>query len=362
MPSVEKEKIYYNALNIITETNWRLLASLFDEFGSFSDAYLNFQQVSKAEKYFGRFKKVDPEKEFEALRKLGISLLLKKEELFPLSLGEIFESPLGIYVKTDLPLAEIFKGNFSLAIVGTRKATVSGKETAKKFAYEIGSLGGTIVSGLALGIDTSAHLGALEAGGLTVAVLARGLDKVYPPSNNNLAEKIVSQGALVSEYPLGMPAFAYNFVARNRIISGLSLGVLVVEAPEKSGALITANFALSQNREVFAVPNSIYARQSAGCNRLIQKGAKLVTDTGDILEEIKSQAGLKLFAPKEKINFGSESQREIFNLLSQSPEGLDIDKISEKIKLEANEVLSEMSILELNGFVKNAGGRWKAVR
>lgn len=354
---MEKEKIYYNALSIVTEGNLRFLERGLKETGSFSDFYKNFFALEGSEKYRENFKKIEPEREYEKMRKLKIELVLREEENFPELLKEIQNPPLALYYKTNLSL-DLLKNKFTLSIVGTRKATNFGKEIAKKFAYEIASVGGIIVSGLALGIDRAAHLGCLEGKGETIAVLARGLDEIYPPSNRDLGERILNSGILISEFPIGFSPLPYNFLSRNRIISGLSYGVLVVEAPEKSGALITANFALSQNREVFAIPGSINNKNYLGSNKLIQKGAKLVLSLEDILEEIKEQVGLEIISPKEKIEFSDQNQKKIYFLLRENPEGLTVDKISEILNLKAEEILSSLSILELNNLVKETGGRW----
>ncbi len=359
------EKIYYNALNIIFEANYGILKSLKEKFSSYQKAYQNLNSFLTSKRYLNNFKKTDPKKEFENLKKQNIDLVLDTENEYPFLLKQIQNPPLGIYFKSALKAKEIFKGKFFFSIVGTRKATLYGKEAAKKFAYEIADLGGKIVSGLALGIDSQAHLGALEAKGLTIAVLAGGLDSIYPPTNRALGEKIIKSGALVSEYPLKTPFLPYHFVARNRIISGLSLGVLVAEASLKSGSLITANLALSQNREVFAIPGTIFSKQSQGSNQLIQKGAKLVLETKDILEELKEQINISFSFDKKNytvLKFDNPLQEKIFNLLKNQGKPLETEKIASLLDISLEQALTELSLLELNGLLKNIAGRWQAIK
>ncbi len=359
------EKIYYNALNIIFESNYNILKSLKEKFFSYQKAYQNLNPFLTTKKYLNNFKKIKPKEEFENLQKQKINLILDTENEYPFLLKQIQNPPLGVYFKSDLKAEEFFKGKFFFSIIGTRKATLYGKEAAKKFAYEIADLGGKIVSGLALGIDSQAHLGALEAKGITIAVLANSLDLVYPPTNKSLAERIIKNGALISEYPLKTPPLPYHFIARNRIISGLSLGVLVVEASLKSGSLITANLALSQNREVFALPGSIFSKQSQGTNQLIQKGAKLITETKDILEELKEQINIDFNFNKSNrpiLKFDNALQEKIFNLLKTQAKPLEAEKIASYLGISIKQALTELSLLELNGLLKNIAGRWQAVK
>ncbi len=204
------------------------------------------------------------------------------DERFPPLLRELPDSPLVIYACGNIKLLQ----QSPLAIVGARKLTRTGQDAATEFAAGLAQNGVTIISGMALGVDTAAHEGALSVGGGTVAVWATGLDTVYPLQNKDLAQRIARQGCILTEMPLQTPALPGYFPRRNRIVSGLSLGVLVIEAALKSGSLITAKFALEQNREVFAVPGSIYSPLSSGCHQLIKQGAKLVESAADVLEEI----------------------------------------------------------------------------
>lgn len=216
----------------------------------------------------------------------GNHLLSWQDENYPTLLAETASSPPLLFVRGNPALLSTTQ----LAMVGSRNPSHSGLDNAKAFAYHLGEQGFTITSGLALGVDTAAHQGALAANADTVAVLGTGVDHIYPKRNRRLAEQIAEQGALVSEFPLDSPPVAKHFPQRNRIISGLSLGTLVVEATLKSGSLITANFALDQNREVFAIPGSIHNPLSRGCHHLIRHGAKLVETVADLLEELGASA------------------------------------------------------------------------
>jgi DNA processing protein len=223
----------------------------------------------------------DLEKEFEDARKQNINIITFEEDGYPENLKDIYDPPIVLYIKGGI----ITEDTNSLAIVGSRRASIYGLTSAEKFAYQLGQRSVTIISGMARGVDTYAHRGALKAGGRTIAVMGSGFNHIYPPENKKLCEEIAISAAVVSELPLNTPPFAQNFPRRNRVISGLSKGVLVVEAARNSGALITADFALQQGREVFALPGKVDADNSFGTNALIKDGAKLVTSVEDIFEE-----------------------------------------------------------------------------
>lgn len=272
-----------------------------------------------------------------------------EDDNYPKILKEIHDPPKALYVKGGFSS----KDEIAIGIVGTRNYTSYGKQVTENIAGDLAKTGITIVSGLAKGIDTWAHKAALERNGRTIAVLGSAVDSksVYPSCNRKLADKITENGAVISEYPQEVKSERWFFAQRNRIISGLSLGILVVEAPEKSGALITAACALEQNREVFAIPGSIYSKNSIGTNKLIQMGAKLVTKANDILEELNLpliEEEKKSFKPKTK-------QEEILlNILTKEP--IHIDEITKKSKLDTRLVSSTLIMLELKGIVKNTGG------
>lgn len=280
----------------------------------------------------------------------GMRKIALQDKSYPALLKEIHDPPKAIYIKGEI----IPQDKVAIAVVGTRKCTPYGKRATDDIAGDLAKLGITIVSGLAEGIDTSAHKAALENKGRTIAVLGTGMDRqsFYPASNFSLLEKIAQNGAVISEYPPGTRGTKFTFPQRNRIISGLSLGTVVIEAPEKSGALITAALAIEQNREVFAVPGSIYEKNSQGPNRLIKMGAKSVIDIEDVLEELNL---LHLLTTKKKTKIKPENKEEeiILSLLSAQP--IHIDEIIKKSKLPTSIVNSTLMILELKKGARNLG-------
>lgn len=283
-----------------------------------------------------------------------IKIIKKSSKEYPKILKEIAGAPKQLYVRGRLP--ENHDMNF--AIVGTRRASEYGKTLAFKIAKELTELGFNIISGLALGIDTQAHMGALAGNGKTIAVLGSGIDdtSIFPKENLRLVKTIIdSGGAVISEYEPEAKSEIWYFPERNRIVSGLSRGVLVVEAPEKSGALITAGLALEQNREVFAIPGSIFSKNSIGANNLIKKGAKLVTSIDDILEEL-NLTNLKKEKEKNEKEKLTPEEKLIFNIVEKEP--VHIDKICEIAKLPASRVLSIISVLEIQGIIKNIDGKF----
>lgn len=269
---------------------------------------------------------------------------------YPALLKEIHNPPKELYIKGKI----IPQDKVAIAVVGTRKYTQYGKQATLDIAGKLAKLGITIVSGLAKGIDSFAHQAALENNGRTIAVLGTSMDKesFYPASNYTLSEKIAENGAVLSEYPTGTRGTQFTFPERNRIVSGLSLGVVVVEAPEQSGALITASLAVEQNREVFAIPGSIYEKNSQGTNQLIKMGAKLVNDVDDILEELNLSHLIKT-ALKKKIKPENKQEEIIISILSVQP--IHIDEIIKKSKLPTSIVNSCLMILELKKGVRNLG-------
>jgi len=283
----------------------------------------------------------------ETLKTKKITL---QDKNYPAMLKEIHNPPKELYIKGEI----INQDKVAIAVVGTRKYTQYGKQAALDIAGKLSKLGITIVSGLAKGIDTFAHQAALENNGRTIAVLGSGMDKdnFSPACNYTLGEKIAENGAVISEYPEGTPGAIYTFPERNRIISGLSLGVVVIEAPEQSGALITANLALEQNREVFAVPGNIYEKNSQGTNQLIKMGAKLVTCVEDILEEL-NLSHLLQSTEKKKIKPENKEEEILFTILSSQP--MHIDEIVKISKLPVSAVNSTLMILELKNAVRNLG-------
>ncbi|MTI62947.1 DNA-processing protein DprA [Methylophaga sp.] len=285
-------------------------------------------------------------------------LITYDDARYPPLLREISDPPMLLYVQGDASLLS----QWQLAIVGSRSPSPSGRNTAYDFARYLATGGLTIASGLAAGIDGAAHKGALAAGGKTLAVVATGLDRVYPAQHRDLAHQIVEQGAMVSELPLGTSPRPELFPRRNRIISGLSLGTLIVEAALKSGSLITARMAMEQAREVFAIPGSIHNPLSRGCHQLIREGAKLVETADDILEELGALAGVNI--PEAEIEEAGSSSHEkdgdyriLFEHLGFDP--IPIDKLIENSGLTADAVSSMLLLLELEGEVASLpGGRY----
>ncbi len=297
-----------------------------------------------------------PQQELEILEKKRIQVITWRDANYPPLLRKIEYAPPVLYIYGTFMEDD---RHFALGIVGTRKMSTYGRQVTERFSTELAQGKITIVSGLALGVDTVAHTAALDAGGRTLAILASGLDTIYPPANYNLAKRIVEsgQGALISTFPLGVRPDASNFPARNHIISGLSLGVLVTEAPPKSGSLITASSALNQGREVFAVPGGIFSPASGGVNKLIQEGAHPVTSTNDILECLnihvipaneETRTQVKTIAPD------SPEERTLLKHLSL--EACHIDELTRQSQLEANVVASTLVVMELKGMVKHVGG------
>ncbi len=269
---------------------------------------------------------------------------------YPQALLNIPDPPLILYVKGRLDLLNLS----SLAVVGSRNATVQGVRNADAFAQAMSEADLCIVSGMAHGIDTAAHLGGLRGRGSSIAVVGTGLDKVYPAANRDLAHQLSVEGALISEFPLGTPPLAHNFPRRNRIISGLSLGCLVVEASLQSGSLITARMALEQGREVFAIPGSIHMPQAKGCHALIKQGAKLVENANDILEE------LGWYSATAKAATINETEHPVFAHLGFDP--LDIDSLSLRSGLTIEALSAILLQLELDGQVTTlAGGMYQRI-
>ncbi len=295
---------------------------------------------------------INLDKEMEKVQKEGLKILTLQDENYPKLLKEIYAPPALMYYRGQLSDEA---DDFSLGVVGTRKFTNYGKQITPQIVRGLTENGMVIVSGLALGIDSLAHEACLDAGGRTIAVLGSGLDKqsIYPSYNRYLADKILAQNGLVlSEYPIGMQPLRHNFPQRNRIVSGLSLGILVIEAPESSGALLTARYALEQNREVFAVPGTIYDKNAIGPNNLIKMGAKLVICAEDILEALDLNL-VKDFVATKKIVPDSKEEAEILKHLSN--EAIHIDQLARLTKFDTSVINSTLTLMEMKGRVRNLG-------
>ncbi len=292
--------------------------------------------------------RIDLDSEMEKLERFGVKVFTCRDTGYPARLKEIYDYPPVIYVRGEI----LPEDEWCLAVVGTRGATVYGRQVTEELVTDLARNRITVVSGLARGIDSIAHNAALESGGRTIAIFACGLDTVYPAENADLARRIIQNGAIVSEYPIGVKPRPDNFPRRNRIMSGLSLGVLVVEAGESSGAIITANMALEQNREVFAVPGSILSPVSRGTNHLIQEGAKLVREYTDILEELNLTAVTRQIEMKELL---PETDTEAVLLKQLGAEPTHIDEVCRLTGLPVATVSSTLAVMELKGMVKQVG-------
>lgn len=297
--------------------------------------------------------KVDPKVYLEKVYSQEIKVVSLVDRDYPANLRSISDAPPVLYFKGEI----IPQDDLAIAVVGARYATAYGRQVTEKLVSELAMSGLTIVSGLARGIDSFAHRAALDAGGRTIAVLGCGVDLIYPPENKKLAVEIIKNGAIVSEFPLGFPAVPSNFPARNRIVSGLSLGVLVTEGAIDSGSLITAGQAAEQGREVFAVPGPINSKMSEGTNKLIKEGVHPTTEAADILEilDIKRKSAQvksnSLGKPKDK------TQAKILEILENG--NLHIDKIAQDSGFKIETVSSALGQMEIVGFVKNYGsGVW----
>ncbi len=294
---------------------------------------------------------INPDKIFDWLLKENIKVSTLEDRAYPKLLKEIFDPPQILYYKGAFDENE----EFNLAVVGTRKFTPYGQRVTEEITKNLAQNNLTIVSGLALGIDALAHYAALEGGGRTLAVLGSGLDRenIYPAQNRLLAERIIKEGgAIISEFPLGTAPLRFNFPQRNRIVSGMSLGTLVIEADEKSGALITARFALEQNREVFAVPGNIYSNVSRGTNFLIKEGAKLVAKADDIIEALNLKQ-VHTFLDNKKIIPESKEEELILSFIREEPK--HVNELVRLTRLDTSRINSTLAIMEMKGMARNLG-------
>ncbi|MEX2143466.1 MAG: DNA-processing protein DprA [Anaerolineales bacterium] len=351
------ERKYWLALNMVRGIGAVRFRALLEAFGSAQAAWQATPAALRAaglnettiEKFLQSREKVDPERIQTDLDKHGIHASTLKDTSYPRKLRELDMAPPVLHVRgTLLPEDE-----WAVGVVGTRKVTGYGQQVTQEFGTFLAHNGITVVSGLARGVDSIAHQAALKAGGRTVAVLAHGLDQVYPAENRKLAEEIVAHGALVSDYAIGTPPDAVNFPPRNRIISGLSLAVVIIEAGEQSGALITAGFAAEQGREVFAVPGNIYGPQSKGTNLLIQRGAHPLIRFEDLLDLLN----LEMMAEHRSATAAlpaDATEAQLFGLLGQEP--LHVNEIGARAQMPIEQVSSALALMELKGLVRQVGG------
>lgn len=312
------------------------------------------------------------EEELDRVEEKGLGLITRDSPEYPPSLLNTADPPHLLYAKGLLEKGGAWEKDYwaapAVAIVGTRRPTHFGLAMAERLGSDLARLGVTVVSGMARGCDSAAHKGALKAGGRTIAVLGTGVDVIYPPENGRLYDEIGERGLILSELPLGSPPLPYHFPLRNRIISGLSLGVVVVEAPHKSGAMMTARLALDDGREVMAVPGKAGLTKSAGTNRLIKDGAALVESAGDVIETLGLEVlGLEALGPEVvKVN-GEEGgagaglkkgEAEIMGLFElQGDDPMQIDEIAEKAGVPVHEASAMLLALELKGLVEQKPGK-----
>ncbi len=364
-----QELRYWLGFTLVPGISGRRITALFQRFGSLSQAWSASEADLRRAGLEGQplanllktRQQIDLNAALARIQRANAAAVTLAMNGYPPLLRDISDAPPLLYVRGEIIEAD--RG--AVAIVGTRTATRYGIDVSYKLARELAQEGVTVISGLAQGIDAAAHRGALDGGGRTIAVLGNGIDSVYPSQNRDLAAQIAVRGALVTEFPIGAKPEAHHFPRRNRVISGMSLGVLIVEAPEKSGALITASAALEQGRDVFAVPGDILRPSSAGANRLIQDGAKLIMDVRDILEELTLIADYEpsstatppakpSHAPKPPEDFDSDIERRIYAMLSTDP--VHVDDLIRASGLGAGDVLATLTLLELKDLARNVGG------
>jgi len=358
------EKRYWIGFNLVKGIGAVRLQGLRDHFG---DLALAWQAPADALQVAGLSLKlverivqvrasVDLDKYLERVYSLGVEILTWDDDLYPSRLKEIDQPPPVLYLRGALTSEDFW----AVAVVGTRRASSYGRQVSEELASFLAANGVTIVSGLARGVDAIAHQSALKSGGRTIAVLGSGVDRIYPSEHTQLASKIMANGALISDYPLGTPPDAANFPPRNRIISGLSMATIVVEAGETSGALITAQFAIDQGREVFAVPGNILAPLSKGTNKLIVQGAHPMLSGRDLLEvlnltQVTEQRLVRKILPVDEV------ESKLMQVLTHEP--LHMDEIRSQTGLPIERVSATLVMMEFKGLVRQVGGlNYVAVR
>jgi DNA processing protein len=358
-----EEVFYWLALSLISGVGSTLIQRLLDRFKTPEAVFhAPTKELLKieglGEKVAGEIRKGPLEKRVERelylLKEVGGKIVTLKDDAYPKRLREIYDPPALLYVRGELKKED----ELAVSIVGSRKTSPYGRWITEKIGQDLSRHGVTIVSGMARGIDSLAHWGAISGGGRTIAVLGCGVDVIYPSENRNLFTKIIDHGAVVSEFPMGSPPEGGHFPRRNRIISGLSIGVVVVQASERSGSLITAGYALEQGREVFAVPGNVGAEGSRGTNRLIKEGAKMVESSEDILEEIlpqwrrEGEATQEFKRPERDL---TEEERVLYELLAETPTHIDV--IICESRLDPGRVSSLLLDLELKGLITQWPGK-----
>lgn len=348
------------ALNMVGEIGSIRLKKLIEYLGTPEDILKSPR--NKLEKIYGIGEKIsgkivslkvsEIEKELDSARQKGLRVITVEDSEYPVNLRNISDPPIVLYVKGELKPED----DFSIGVVGSRRASFYGLSQAEEFSCGLAAHGFTIVSGMARGIDTFSHKGALKSGGRTIAVIGSGFNYLYPAENKKLSDEISGNGAVISEFPLDTKPLPQNFPRRNRLISGMSLGLLVVEAARNSGALITADFALEQNREVFAIPGKIDSPTSFGTNELIKQGAKLTTDISDILEEFDSTLLNESKEPiKNHIFAEKDEEGMLLNLIS--PQGVQLEELVERSRIDIPHISDMLLKLQMRKLIKQLPGK-----
>ncbi len=356
---MDDDILYYLGFNLVPGIGPTRLERIIAHCGTIQDAWearpaavaAAGLDARTAEAFLRLRRSLDLQAEYERVLAQGVRLVARGDALYPPLLAEAPGAPFLLYARGTLEDID----RRAVAVVGTRHPTAYGREATRKLVTGLAAAGLTIVSGLALGVDTVAHEAALAAGGRTLAVLGSGVDQIYPLRNERLGRAIAAQGALLSEYPLGTLPSATNFPPRNRLISGLSLAVVVVEAAARSGALITASFAAEQGRDVFAVPGSIFSLRSQGTNELIRQGATPACTAGDILEALD----FDLIEARQEISSAiPETLAEAALLAGLEAEPRHADELGREAGFDAAEVAATFAVLELKGLARHVGGMW----
>jgi DNA processing protein len=351
------DKRYWVGFTLIKGIGAVRLQALIHHFGDLETAWkANPAELAEAglgaklvERVIQARENVDLEKISEQIARQGIQILTWDDASYPARLREIDQPPPVLYLRGEYLPDDVF----SVAIVGTRRVTPYGRQVTEEIASFLAANGITVVSGLARGVDAVAHTAALKAGGRTIGVLGSGVDRIYPPEHRALAEQMMERGAVVSDYAPGTPPDASNFPPRNRIISGLSLAVVVIEAGDTSGALITAEFAAEQGREIFAVPGSILAPQSKGTNKLIQNGAQPLLTASDLMQALNlTRIGEHKAA--RKILPSDEVEAKLLAALGEQP--VHVDELGNQTGLPIEKVSATLTLMELKGMVRQVGG------
>lgn len=359
------------ALTFVKGIGSRTAAFLIDRFGSptacFAASASALESAGLKRETISAMKSAGPReqasRQLEELDKLGAEVLTLAGERYPDLLRETYDPPIVLYAKGDIQRA---MSQPALAVIGSRHCSTYGRNVTEMLARELAQRGITIISGLARGIDSTAHRSAIDGGGLTVAVMGTGLDTIYPKENRKLADQIIEQGALITEFPLETPPLPQNFPFRNRVISGLSLGVLIIEGAERSGSLITARMAYEQGREVFAVPGNITSSKSFGPNYLIKDGAKLVQTWRDVVEEFPLELKASILASErteerpqqlslDEVALSDAERKVLVSLRDDEP--IHIDQLISRMSLSSGELLSALLKLEMTDRIKQLPGK-----